>query len=155
MAVVAAGCAAPSPSASPVRPSPVQASPNPGLVAFETHVRDTIASQGSLVRELAAATSGSNDQLGLVARRLADWADAEQAWLDEHPADACFKDAWQTYQGGVDHVAAAAAAFAGLAAGPSPPSDVAGQEAAVALATGTSSLGAAADLANQARATCR
>jgi hypothetical protein len=138
-----------------VTPSPVQASPNPGLVAFETHMREAVASQGSLVRELAAATSGSNDQLGLVARRLAEWADAEAAWLDEHPADACFDDAWQTYRSGVEDVAAAAAAFAGLAARPSPPSDAEGQEAAVALATGTSSLGAAADLANQARAACR
>ena len=152
---LAAACAAPAPTASPATPSPVQASPNPGLVGFETHIRDSIKSQGSLVRDLAAATTGPNEQLGLVAGQLTDWATAEQAWLDEHPADACYEDAWLTYQSGVEDVGTAAAAFAALAARPSPASDSEGQAAGVSLATGTSSLDAAADLANQARAACR
>jgi hypothetical protein len=150
-----AACASPAPTASPASPAPVQASPNPALVEFETHMRDSIRGQGSLVRDLAAATTGSSEQLGLVARQLTDWAEAEQGWLDEHPADACYEDAWLTYQSGVEDVGTAAAAFAALAARPSPASDAEGQEAAVSLATGTSSLDAAADLANQARAACR
>ncbi|HEX5012919.1 MAG TPA: hypothetical protein VFV72_02080 [Candidatus Limnocylindrales bacterium] len=154
-AILAVACASPSPTAAPVTPSPVQASPNPALVDFETHLRDSLKSQGSLVRELAAATTGTNEQLGLVARQLADWADTEQSWLDEHPADACYENAWLTYQSGVEDVATAAAAFVTLAAKPSPASDAEGQEAGLTLGTGTSSLNAAADLANQARAWCR
>jgi hypothetical protein len=150
-----AACTSPGPTASPASPAPVQASPNPALVEFETHMRESIKSQGSLVRDLAAATTGSTEQLGLVARQLTDWAATEQRWLDEHPADACYEDAWLTYQSGVEDVGTAAAAFAALAARPSPASDAEGQAAAVSLATGTSSLDAAADLANQARAACR
>ena len=153
LALVAA-CASPAPTASPATPSPVQASPNPGLVEFETHMRDAIKNQGSIVRDLAAATTGTNEQLGLAARTLTDWSEAEQAWLDEHPADACYEDAWLTYQSGVEDVGSSAAAFVALAAKPSP-DETEGQEAGVSLATGTSSLDAAADLANQARAACR
>lgn len=155
VALVAACGPPPSPSSPAASQRPVQASPNPGLVEFETHIRESITSQGSLVRDLAAATTGSNDQLELVARRLEDWAAQEQTWLDEHPAGACYENAWLTYQSGVEDVGAAAGAFIELAARPSPPSDAEGQEAGTSLATGRSSLDAAADLANQARAACR
>jgi len=150
-----AACASPAPTASPAIPSPVQASPNPGLVEFETHMQDAVKSQGSLVRDLASATTGSNQQLRVVALKLESWAADELIWLTAHPADDCYENAWLTYKSGVDDVATAAGAFEALAGRASPPSDTEGQEAAVSLATGTSSLDAAADLANQARAACR
>jgi len=119
IALVVAGlgsiaCAAPTPTSPPATPSPVQASPNPGLVEFETHIRESITSQGSLVRDLAAATTGSNDQLALAANHLEGWAADEQAWLDEHPAGACYENAWLTYQSGVEDVGTAASAFIAL-----------------------------------------
>lgn len=152
---LAAACAAPSLTASPATRSPVQASPNPALVEFETHIAESIKNQGSLVRDLAAATTASNQQLRLVAVNLESWAADELIWLTGHPADACFEDAWNTYKSGVEGVATSAGAFENLAEGTFPPSDADGQEAGVSLATATSSLDAAADLANQARAACR
>jgi hypothetical protein len=56
--IVSGACAPPAPTPSPATPSPVQGSPNPALVEFETHIRDAITRQGSLVRDLAAATTG-------------------------------------------------------------------------------------------------
>jgi hypothetical protein len=118
-------------------------------------MQDAVKRQGSLVRDLASATTGSNQQLRVVALKLESWAADELIWLMAHPADDCYENAWLTYKSGVDDVATAAGAFEALAARASPPSDAEGQEAAVSLATGTSSLDAAADLANQARAACR
>lgn len=149
----------PAPTPAPTEPSatasPVQAAPNPKLVEFETHLRDATSREGQLVRALAAASTGSNDQLGLAARELADWAAGEQAWLTDHPADACYEDAWQTYASGVDDFVTAASDFGVLAEAPSPPTDAQGQAAAGALGSGADSVNAAADLANQARGACR
>jgi hypothetical protein len=153
-AFVAACGPAPTPSPSPTQ-TPVQASPNPALVEFETHIRDATTRQGQLVRDLAAATTGANAQLGLAARGLGEWAAEEESWLEAHPADACYEDAWQTFVSGVDDIATAASVFEGLAAQPSPPNESEGAAAGEALATGTSALNAAAGLANQARAACR
>ena len=75
----------------------------------------------------------------------------EQAWLDDHPASTCYESAWLTYQSGVEDVATSASAFLALATRPSPPSDAEGQQAAVSLATGTSSLDAAASLCTMRR----
>jgi hypothetical protein len=154
----AIGCG-PAPTPAPPEPpasrSPVQAAPNPKLVEFETHLRDATSREGQLIRALSAAATGSNDQLGLAARELADWAAGEQAWLTDHPADACYEDAWQTYASGVDDLTTAAAAFVDLAAAASPPTVAEGQAAAAPLLTAGDSIGAAADLANQARAACR
>jgi hypothetical protein len=158
LAAIAIACGpvpTPTPSQPPPTQSPVQASPNPALVEFETHLADATARQGQLVRALAAASVGSNDRLGLAARQLADWATAEQTWLEAHPADACYEDAWLTFASGVDDIATAAAGFVELAAAPSPPSDEAGQAAAEPLSAGGESITAAADLAQQARARCR
>jgi hypothetical protein len=159
VATIAVACGAnpsPAPTEPPPTQSPVQASPNPNLVDFETHLRDATPREGQLIRALsAAAATGSNAQLGLAARELSEWAAAEETWLTDHPADACYEDAWQTYASGVDDLTTAAAAFTELAAAPSPPTDAEGQAAAAPLATGGDSINAAADLANQARAQCR
>jgi hypothetical protein len=159
VAIAAVGCAAPAPSpATPTEPpptqSPVQASPNPNLVAFTLHIRDATKSEGQLVRDLAAAQNGPSNQLRLVARNLSAWATNEQAWLDANVADSCYEPAYQSWSDGVDNVAKAAAGFAVLAdvARPSPE---AGQQAGAQLASGTQALNTAAGLADQARAACR
>jgi hypothetical protein len=157
VASVAVACGAtptPAPTSPPPTASPVQASPNPNLVEFETHLAEASSREGQFVRSLAAAT-GSNDQLGLVARQVGEWAADEQAWLEAHPADACYEDAWLTFASGIDDVATAAAAFGDLAAVPSPPTEPAGQAAAAPLLSGGESITAAVDLAKQARAGCR
>jgi hypothetical protein len=158
VSAMAIGCGpAPTPiqTSPPPTQSPVQAAPNPNLVEFETRLRDATSREGQLVRALAAASTGSNDQLGLAARELGDWAAGEQTWLTDHPADACYEDAWQTYASGVDDFLTAASDFGALAEAASPPTDAEGQAAAGALSSGADSVNAAADLANQARAGCR
>ena len=159
LAVAVAACTTPAPTpAPPTEPpptqSPVQASPNPNLVAFTTHIREATTREGQLVRDLAAAQSGSKDQLRLVARHLATWASDEQAWLDANIADSCYEPAWQSWSDGATDIATAATGFTTLAdvALPSPET---GQAAASHLAAGGDELKAAADLADQARAACR
>ena len=153
--VAACGTAPATPPATAPAPSPVQASPNPGLVEFEVHLRDAASREGQLIRDLAAASAASNDRLGLAARRLAAWAAEEQSWLDEHPADACYEDAWLAFLTGVEDIATSAAAFEELAAAASPPTEAQGQAAGATLGSGRDSIDTAADLANQARAACR
>jgi hypothetical protein len=157
-ALVAAACAGPAPSpAAPTQPppsqSPVQASPNPNLVAFTLHIQDAKKAEGQLVRDLATAQSSPN-QLRVVARNLAAWATNEQAWLDANEADSCYEPAYQSWRDGVSDVAKAAAGFLVLAdvARPSPD---AGQVAGTRLASGTTALNTATGLADQARAACR
>jgi len=71
-AAVVAACASPAPTSVPTEPpptqSPVQASPNPNLVAFETHVRESTTKEGQLIRDLAAAQTGSQDQQRQIGR---------------------------------------------------------------------------------------
>jgi hypothetical protein len=160
VAVVAAACAAaPAPSAAqPTEPaptrSPVQASPNPNLVAFTLHIRDATKSENQLVRDLAAAQSGSKDQLRLVARNLTAWAANEQAWIDANVADSCFEPAYDSWRDGVTEIARAAAGFSSLV-DVALPSPGAGEAAGAQLASGGQKLNAAAGLADQARAACR
>ena len=154
LAIACGATPTPASTSPPPAASPVQASPNPNLVEFGIHLAEATSQEGQFVRSLAAAT-GSNDQLGLVARQMGEWAADEQAWLEEHPADACYEDAWLTFAGGVDDVATAAAAFGDLAAAPSPPTDSVGRAAAEPLQSGGESIRAAADLARRARAGCR
>ena len=86
-----AACAGPGPTPAPTEPpptpSPVQASPNPNLVAFETHIRESTTQEGGLIRDLAAAQTGSQDQQRVAARQLVAWAANEQTWLDANIAD--------------------------------------------------------------------
>jgi hypothetical protein len=154
LTVVLGACVAPPPTESPPGPTPVQASPNPNLVEFESHLREATARQGQLVRELSTATTGSAQQLAQAARHLTDWTAAEQLWLQAHPADACFEGAWQTYASSVDDMATAAAAIDELAAAAASPSASAGEVAGALLANGTETMKLAADLAYQARAAC-
>ncbi len=150
------GCASPQPSPSPAAsPSSVQVPPNPALVQFEERVADALVEEGQLVRGLADASTGSNDQLGLVARRLSEWAAEELAWLEDHPAETCYAAAADAYRAGLSNVAAAGAALSELAAASAPPTDEEGQAAGQSLATGTESLQEAAALARSMRDACR
>ena len=153
--IVAAGCApGPSPTPQP-SPSPVQGSPNPDLVEFTLHVQEAAPARGPLVRDLAAASAGTQQQLAVAARRLVDWTNEEIAWLEEHPADACYEDAWQTYASGVDDFRTAASDLLTLAGAPSPPTEAEGQAAAAALGSGSDAFDAADRLIDEARAACR
>lgn len=159
VAIAVAACAMPAPSAAPpteppATQGPVQASPNPNLVAFTTHIREATSREGQIVRDLAAAQTGSKSQLRLVAHELATWASDEQAWLEANIADSCYEPAWQSWSDGATAIASAATGFTTLAdvALPSPET---GQAAASKLADGGDALKAAADLADQARAACR
>lgn len=159
LVAVLAACAGPGPTPAPTEPPatprPVQASPNPNLVAFETHIRESTTQEGGLIRELAAAQTGSQDQQRLAARQLVAWAANEQTWLDANVADTCYEPAWQSWSQGVSDISKAATDLRALAEAASPPTDAQGQVAAGALASGADSINAAADLAHQARASCR
>ena len=153
--LIAAGCATgPSPTPPPT-PSPVQASPNPNLVEFTVHASEGAPVRGGLVRDLAAASAGSQEQLALAARRLVEWTDAEVVWLEEHPPDACYEDAWQTYASGVDDFATAASDLLSLAAALSAPTEAEARAAAAPLGSGSDAFAAADLLADEARAACR
>jgi hypothetical protein len=158
---ILAACAGPgpTPASSPTEPpatqNPVQASPNPNLVAFETHIRESTTKEGQLIRDLAAAQTGSQDRQRLAARSLVAWAADEQTWLDANIADSCYEPAWQSWKAGVTDIAAAADSLRALAEAASPATDAQGQAAGTKLASGGDSLKTAADLANQARAACR
>lgn len=159
VAVAVAACAAtPSTPAPPTEPpvtqSPVQASPNPNLVAFATHIREATTREGQIVRDLAAAQTGSKSQLRLVAHQLATWASDEQAWLEANIADSCYEPAWQSWSEGATAISSAAAGFTTVADVALPSPEI-GQAAASKLAAGGDALKAAADLADQARAACR
>lgn len=150
------GCGTtPSPVPASASAVPVQAPPNPQLVEFEGHVAQAITRQGQLVRDLAAASTGSSGQLGLVARQLDQFAVDELAWLHEHVGDSCYQEAMTAYAEGLNLIREAAGSFSELAAAPSPPSVEEGQLAGQSLANGTASLGQAATLAKSARAACR
>ena len=150
------GCGTtPSPVPATASTVPVQAPPNPLLVEFEGHVADAITRQGKLVRDLAAASTGSSGQLGLVARQLDQFAADELAWLDDHDGDPCYAEAIAAFTNGLNSIRRSAQLFSDLATASSPPSDTAGQAAGQALSAGTSSLGQAATLAKSARAACR
>ena len=153
--LIAAGCApGPSPTPPPT-PSPVQPSPNPNLVGFTLHAQGGAPVRGGLVRELAAASAGTQQQLALAARRLVDWTNAEIVWLEEHPPDACYEDAWQTSATGVDDFATAASDLLALAEAPTAPTDAEAQAAAAALGSGGEAFEPADRLADEARAACR
>lgn len=154
LAVVVAACAAPMPSPVP-SPSPVQASPNPNLVELETRLADASSRLGQLVRSLATASTGTPSELALVAGQLERFAADEIAWIEDHPADACFASAASAFRAAVDDLATAADAFIELAAAPAPPGDDAGRAAAQPLADGSTGLEQAAALATGARAACR
>lgn len=150
------GCGtAPSPVPATASGVPVQAPPNPQLVEFEGHLAEAITRQGQLVRDLAAASTGSSGQLGLVARQLEQFAADELAWLDEHDGDPCYEEATAAFTEGLNSIRRSARLFSDLATASPPPSDTGGQAAGQALSEGTSSLGQAATLAKSARATCR
>ncbi len=111
LALAAAACGSSQPSG--VRPgspsaSPVQPEPDPRLVEFDGRVADAVKRGGQLVRALSAASVGSGGQLGLVAREMGDWANGELAWLDEHAAEACYRDAADAYESGLTDIADAA-----------------------------------------------
>jgi hypothetical protein len=156
LAILVVACAPvePSPVPSPTA-SPVQASPNPDLVEFEERLDEASSRLGQLVRSLGAASAGSPRELGLVAAQLGAFAVDELAWLDDHPADACYSDVADEYRAGLTDIAESAAAFAELAAAASPPGDVEGQAAAQSLSAGIAALQQAATLAREARAACR
>ena len=105
LVAILAACAGPGPTPAPTEPpatpSPVQASPNPNLVAFETHIRESTTQEGGLIRDLAAAQTGSQDQQRIAARQLVAWAANEQTWLDANIADTCYEPAWQSWSQGV------------------------------------------------------
>ena len=112
LVAILAACAGsgptPAPTEPPATPSPVQASPNPNLVAFETHLRESTTQEGSLIRDLAAAQTGSQDQQRIAARQLVAWAANEQTWLDANIADTCYEPAWQSWSQGVSDISKAA-----------------------------------------------
>jgi len=157
-AAVVAACAARAPTPNPTEPPtqrPVQASPNPNLVTFETHIREATTREGQLIRDLAAAQTGSQDQQRLAARSLVAWAADEQTWLDANIADSCYEPAWQSWKSGVSDISTAADSLRALAEAASPGTDAQGQAAGAKLASGGDALKTAADLATQARAACR
>jgi hypothetical protein len=154
-AVLVVGCGvAPAPSPAPT-PTSVQPEPNAALVAFEGHVAEAIIREGQLVRQLAAASAGTNAELGAAARLIEGWAIEETAWLRAHPAEPCFAEAASAWEVGVSDISTSAVAFLALAAAPAPPSDAEGQAAGARLASGTESLEQAATLARSARVACR
>ena len=159
LAAVVSACAGPGPTPAPTEPpptqSPVQASPNPNLVAFETHIRESTTKEGQLIRDLAAAQTGSQDQQRLAARSLVAWAADEQTWLDANIADSCYEPAWQSWKSGVADISTAADSLRALAEAASPGTDARGQAAGAKLASGGDALKTAADLATQARPACR
>jgi hypothetical protein len=159
LAAVVSACAGPGPTPAPTEPpptqSPVQASPNPNLVAFETHIRESTTKEGQLIRDLAAAQTGSQDQQRLAARSLVAWAADEQTWLDANIADSCYEPAWQSWKSGVADISTAADSLRALAEAASPGTDAQGQAAGAKLASGGDALKTAADLATQARPACR
>jgi hypothetical protein len=154
LAILVAACALPTPSPS-ASPPPVQASPNPNLVELEARMDDAASRLGGLVRSLATASTGSPQELGLVAAQLDRFARDELAWIDEHPAEACFASALDAYRAAIADIATAADGFTALAGGPSPAPDEEARAAGQSLAGGTSRLEQAAALAGAARAACR
>jgi hypothetical protein len=154
LVALVASCASPAPSPSP-SPTSVQPEPNAALVAFEGHMAEAITREGQLVRQLAAASAGTNAELGAVAQLMEAWAIDETAWLQAHPAEPCFAEAANAWEAGVADIGTSAVAFLALAAAPSPPTDAEGQAAGARLASGTESIEQAVALARSARATCR
>lgn len=159
LVAIVAACAGPGPTPAPTEPpptqSPVQASPNPNLVAFETHIRASTTQEGALIRDLAAAQTGSQDQQRIAARQLVAWAANEQTWLEANIADTCYEPAWQSWSQGVSDISKGATVLRALAEAAPPPTDAQGQSAGAQLASGGQELKTAADLAQQARAACR
>jgi hypothetical protein len=152
--VLVAGCGSTTPSPSPAPTIGVEVTPNPNLVAFQGQITRGAARETDLVQALAKATAGSRADLGLAAGQMTQWTTAEDAWLDSHPADACYRDAFDAYRSGVRDIATAAVAFVKLAAAPSPATDAEGQAAAATISTGTTSIDGATALAKAARAVC-
>ena len=153
--IAVAACATVEPSPEPSRsPSPVQASPNPKLVEFEGRVADALGREGQLVRDLGAASAGTNGQLRLVAGQLGEWAAGELSWLREHDADPCYEAALAAYSKGLNAIGLAAGMFTMLASASAPPSDADAQLAGQSLSDGTTSLEQAATLAREARVDC-
>jgi hypothetical protein len=150
------GCGT-TPSPVPATTSAVapQAAPNPQLVEFEGRVAEAITRQGQLVRDLAAASTGSSGQLGLAARQMDQFAADELAWLDNHDGDPCYADATAAFTEGLNSIRRSAQLLSDLATASPAPEDTVGQAAGQALSEGTSSLGQAATLAKSARAACR
>jgi len=144
----------PAPSAAPSR-SPVQAAPNPRLVEFESHVAEATRVQFRLVDGLAKASVGPPAGLRGPARQMADWATGEIAWLDEHPAEPCYRDAADAYRGGVEAILTSATAFDRLATASAPPTAAEGEAAGKDLSDGQAAMQLGALKANASRAACR
>jgi hypothetical protein len=149
-----AACGSPTPSAAP-SPSPVQAAPDPRLVEFESHVAAAVRVQLRLVDGLAKASAGPPAGLRGPARQMTDWATGEIAWLDDHPADPCYRDAADAYRGGVEAILTSATAFGRLATASAPPTVAEGQAAGQGLSDGQSAMQLGALKANASRAGCR
>ena len=151
-----AGCGSPAPWSAPSVSAPsVQATPNPFLVEFETHIADATRRQGQLVQALARATDAPPAELRAVAGQLADWATTEIEWLGGHPPDACYQAAVDAYRAGVQAILASATAFVTMAGEPSPRTESQGQAAGQGLADGQAAIEAAAAQAKVLRASCR
>jgi hypothetical protein len=86
---------------------------------------------------------------------MADWATGEIAWLDDHPAEACYQDAADTYRAGVKTILKSATAFDRLATASAPPTAAEGQAAGKDLSEGQAAMQLGALKANASRADCR
>ncbi len=155
-AALVAACAAPTPSppAEPTR-TPVQASPNPGLVELEGRMAAAATELGSIVRELGEASAGSPRELELVAGQLGSFAADELAWVDDHAPDGCYEAVTASFREALASVQASAAEFEDVAGASPPPGDEAFEGAGAALAAGSQGIEAARAAALEARAACR
>jgi hypothetical protein len=133
----------------------VQATPDPNLVDFERHVADATRARLRIVDSLAKASAGPAAGLRGPARQMTDWAHTEIAWLHDHPAEACYQDAADTYRAGVETILTAGTAFMTLATASAPPTEAEGHAAAQGLSDGQSTIQLGATKANAARVACR
>ena len=128
---------------------------HPTFGDFATRVSTAQARYGTIVQQVAEASSGSNEDLALAAEALDGWATEERLWWEAHDVDECYAAAFGTYGDAIAQARAAAAAFARLAAAPEPPTDEEGQEGVRLLGAATNQFAAAASLAAAARGQCQ
>jgi hypothetical protein len=155
VAALLTACAAPTPSRPPTEPPSATPSPRAeALATFRAQASSALASAGPLVQALGTASAGTNEDVAAVAVQLRTWVAMQQAWLEEHPADACYEAAQASVQRGVAAIAKSADAFAALAAASDPIDPAAGATAADDLAAGVAELTAAIPQADGARSAC-
>lgn len=152
-ALAVGGCLGGSVTPSPASPQPGSsasiAGPPLDLVELTTRIRAADGTTGRFVRDLGAALSQGPVAISAAGNAMAAWADAETAWLDDHPAEPCWQAARTAYLDAVGQIAQAGTAFIDPEL-----SDEAGHAAATTLAAGRTAIAGASNLATAAVRAC-